>query len=152
MKYRNLSLAGAMAFASAAAHAQSSVTLFGLIDDSMVYSSNQKGSSNYQINNGTLSTSRWGLRGKEDLGGGLSAVFWLENGFDVNSGGFKNGGDLFGRQAYVGLSNPYGTLTFGRQYDFVVDYIAPSTAVGQGFGGNFRRIRTRTTISRTTCA
>ncbi|MFP3569642.1 porin [Paraburkholderia sp. SIMBA_030] len=137
MNYRNFTIAGAMALASAAAHAQSSVTLFGLLDDSMVYSSNQKGSSNYQLNNGTLSTSRWGLRGKEDLGGGLAAVFWLESGFDVNSGAFKNGGDLFGRQAYVGLSNPYGSLTFGRQYDFVVDYVAPLTAVGQGFGGNF---------------
>jgi predicted porin len=137
MKLRNLAIAATLLFAGAA-HAQSSVTLYGLIDESIVYTNSQKGASNWQLNNGTLSTSRWGLRGREDLGGGLYAVFTLENGFDATNGKLKNGGDLFGRQAYVGLgSDQYGTLTLGRQYDFVVDYVAPLTAVGQGWGGNF---------------
>jgi general bacterial porin, GBP family len=86
---------------------------------------------------GSLSTSRWGLRGNEDLGGGLSAVFDLENGFTGTNGAFKNGGDEFGRQAWVGLSSrQYGTVTLGRQYDFLVDYVAPLSATGSGFGGN----------------
>jgi general bacterial porin, GBP family len=137
MKLRNLAIAAATLFAGAA-HAQSSVTLYGLIDESIVYTNSQKGASNVQLNSGTLSTSRWGLRGREDLGGGLYATFLLENGFDASSGKFKNGGDIFGRQAYVGLgSDQYGTLTLGRQYDFVVDYVAPNTAVAQGWGGNF---------------
>ncbi|WP_175108288.1 porin [Pararobbsia alpina] len=127
-----------------AAHAQSSVTLFGIVDTGLVYQSNARvtgsttqGASLYSMQSGNLSTSRFGLRGSEDLGGGLSAVFWLENGFATNTGAAKNGGDLFGRQSWVGLrSSQYGTLTLGRQYDFMVDYVAPMSATGSGFGGN----------------
>jgi general bacterial porin, GBP family len=128
-----------------AAHAQSSVTLFGTLDEGVVYANNQRtagagsaGHSNWMVDSGNISTSRWGLRGSEDLGGGLAAVFWLENGFNVSNGKFNNGGDLFGRQAYVGLtSNEYGSVTLGRQYDFMVDFVAPLSAVGSGFGGNY---------------
>jgi predicted porin len=56
------------------------------------------------------------LRGKEDLGGGLSAVFVLESGFAPSQGTLNQGGRLFGRQAYVGLSGRWGTLSLGRQY------------------------------------
>ena len=106
MKLKNLAIASALLF-TGVAHAQSSVTLYGLIDTSMVYQSNVKGSSNYLMNSGSLSTSRWGLRGTEDLGGGLSAVFDLENGFNSANGTLKNGGDLFGRWQ--------GKLVFGPQ-------------------------------------
>jgi GBP family porin len=144
MKYRNLAAASAL-LVTCAAHAQSSVTLFGVIDEGLVYVNSQRtgssttnGASNWLVNSGSVSTSRWGLRGTEDLGGGLGAIFWLENGFNASSGKFNNGGDLFGRQAYVGLTdNRYGALTLGRQYDFLVDYLAPLSAVGAGFGGNF---------------
>ena len=54
---------------------------------------------------GNLQGSRWGLKGTEDLGGGLKAIFQLENGFDVNNGKLGQGGLLFGRQAYVGLTS-----------------------------------------------
>ncbi len=123
------------------AHAQSSVTLYGLIDTGIDFISNQKsgtgGHNNFQLDSGNLSTTRWGLRGTEDLGGGLSAVFDLENGFNIDNGKLNNGGDLFGRQAWVGLSsNRYGTITLGRQYDLVVDYVEPLSAAGSGFGGN----------------
>ncbi|WP_049018077.1 porin, partial [Burkholderia multivorans] len=70
----------------------------------------------------------------EDLGGGLKAIFTLENGFDVNSGRLGQGGLMFGRQAYVGLSSPYGTVTLGRQYDSVVDFVGPLEA-GDQWGG-----------------
>jgi predicted porin len=146
MNYRQFAVAASVLFASAAAHAQSSVTLFGIIDTGLVYSSSARvnaakpaagGGTQWQEFAGSVYTPRFGLRGSEDLGGGLSAVFWLENGFNSANGTFKNGGDLFGRQAWVGLSSTqYGTLTLGRQYDFMVSYLAPLSATGSGFGGN----------------
>ena len=120
----------AAAGAPAAVHAQSSVTLYGIIDEGVNYTSNVQtspgqGHSQYSLSSGILSGSRWGLRGNEDLGGGMKAIFVLESGFDVNNGKMGQGSLLFGRQAYVGVSNPYGTVTLGRQYDPVVDYIHP---------------------------
>jgi GBP family porin len=142
MKLNNLAIASAL-LSTGVAHAQSSVTLYGLLDTSLVYVNNAKSATSGQNanqfleNSGSLNTSRWGLRGTEDLGGGLSAVFDVENGFMGNNGTFKNGGDLFGRQAWVGLhSNQYGTVTLGRQYDFIVDYVALTSATGAGWGGN----------------
>jgi len=69
--------------------------------------------------------SRVGLFGEEDLGSGNAAIFRLENGFMPSSGRQAQGGRLFGRQAYVGLRNDeYGTMTLGRQYDFVAEWLA----------------------------
>ncbi|MGF6758142.1 porin [Paraburkholderia sp. GAS334] len=117
------------------ASAQSSVTLYGLIDEGFNYTSNVGGHSNYQMESGFAQGSRWGVRGQEDLGGGLKALFQLENGFDVNSGALGQGSRMFGRQAYVGLaSDRFGTVTLGRQYDSVVDYLAPLTANGNWAG------------------
>ena len=65
-----------------AAHAQSSVTLYGLIDAGLTYTNNQGGSHNFKESSGSISGSRWGLRGSEDLGDGLKAVFDLESGFN----------------------------------------------------------------------
>jgi predicted porin len=136
VKYRKIFIAIGMASVCAAAHAQSSVTLYGLIDEGLVYTSNSNGSSNYLVHAANLSTSRWGLRGKEDLGGGLSAIFWLENGFNASNGALQPN-DMFGRQASVGLSSDrYGTVTVGRQYDFVITYLAPLTTVVTGWGGH----------------
>ncbi|KVG10015.1 porin [Burkholderia thailandensis] len=123
------------------AHAQSSVTLYGTLDAGIDYGSNQKGAgggrSNWMMESGNVSTDRWGLRGAEDLGGGLSAVFDLENGLNIANGKLGNGGDEFGRQAWVGVgSRDWGTVTLGRQYDFLVDFVAPLSATGSGFGGN----------------
>jgi predicted porin len=114
--------------AAGAAHAQSSVTLYGIIDTSLTYVNHAAGNKNlWSISNnnaGDLSGSRWGLKGREDLGGGLAAIFQLENGFDPGSGRLQQGGREFGRQAYVGLeSKQYGTVTLGRQYDPVVDLV-----------------------------
>lgn len=115
--------------------AQSSVTLYGLIDEGFNYTSNVGGHSNEQLASGFAQGSRWGLKGSEDLGGGMKAVFQLENGFDVNNGKLGQSGRMFGRQAYVGLSSAsLGTITVGRQYDSVVDYLAPLTANGNWAG------------------
>lgn len=123
---------GAVALASTfAAHAQSSVTLYGIIDAGITYTNSQGGHSNVQTVSGINQGNRWGLRGTEDLGGGLNTVFVLESGFNSFNGTFQQGGREFGRQAYVGIgSNRLGTLTFGRQYDSVVDFLQPFIQVG----------------------
>ncbi|WP_321939083.1 porin [Paraburkholderia sp. J8-2] len=122
MQKHLLAAAIALAFASAA-HAQSSVTLYGLIDVGVLYANNAGGHSQYQMSSGNIQGSRWGLRGNEDLGGGLKALFVLENGFNVATGKLGQGGDEFGRQAYVGLSSAnLGTITLGRQYDSITDF------------------------------
>ncbi|MEM5461552.1 porin [Paraburkholderia phytofirmans] len=107
--------------------AQSSVTLYGVVDDSIQYVHNVDGkSSRFALQSGSQTASRWGLVGNEDLGGGLKAVFRLENGFNINTGTLGQGGRMFGRQAYVGLSSPvWGTVTLGRQYDAVRDLVEP---------------------------
>ncbi|RDU95692.1 porin [Trinickia dinghuensis] len=132
-------LVGALAGAFATmAHAQSSVTLYGLIDAGITYTNNQHGSHNFQETTGSVNGSRWGLRGSEDLGGGLKAIFTLENGFGINDGTLKQSGREFGRQAFVGLSSDqFGTVTLGRQYDDVVQYLGPLSLTGTQYGGTY---------------
>ncbi|SEJ70297.1 porin [Paraburkholderia diazotrophica] len=133
MKKSLLALAALGAFAGVA-HAQSSVTLYGIIDEGFNINTNSGGKHLYNLSSGVLQGSRWGMRGTEDLGGGLKAIFVLESGFDVNNGKSGQGGLLFGRQAYVGLGSQFGTVTMGRQYDSVVDYVGPLEA-GDQWGG-----------------
>ena len=123
-------------------HAQSSVTLYGLIDAGLTYTNSQitgtgsGGHSNWQMTSGSVQYSRWGLRGAEDLGGGIKAIFTLENGFNVNNGQFSSSNRIFNREAYVGLSSrDYGTLTLGRQTDDMVDFVAPLSLTGTQYGG-----------------
>ncbi|MFC0577226.1 porin [Paraburkholderia solisilvae] len=111
----------ASSVAATSVFAQSMVTLYGTMDDSFAYSSNQSGQHDYQMSQGGLGSSKWGLLIKEDLGSGYSAVARMENGFDANSGKLNNNGRLFGRQTYVGLSGPFGSVLLGRQYDLVAD-------------------------------
>jgi predicted porin len=100
------------------AQAQSSVTLYGVLDEFVGYQSTKTGGKNESLvalgNNGEL-TSRWGLRGSEDLGGGYRAVFDLENGFDPGTGSMQNAYRFFDRQAWVGIASPYGDVRLGRQ-------------------------------------
>ncbi|PAK11340.1 porin [Burkholderia ubonensis] len=128
-----------------AAHAQGTVTLYGIVDAGLGYASNQRvatskgslgapvayrGASSYSFASGTWSGSRWGLKGKEDLGDGLAAVFQLESGFNIGTGQLGQGGRMFGRQSWMGLSSTrFGTLTMGRQYDPVVDFVG---SIGPG--------------------
>ncbi|HDR9140949.1 porin [Burkholderia multivorans] len=117
------------------AFAQSSVTLYGLLDVGLNYQSNAGGKPLYNMTSGMLNGDRFGLLGREDLGGGLAAIFRLENGFDITNGKLGQGGLLFGRQAYVGLaSRSYGTVTLGRQYDEIVEFVNPF-AVANTWGG-----------------
>jgi predicted porin len=137
MKGFNLTKAAivaATAFAAAApAFAQSSVTLYGIVDDSIVYQSSQTslgstsgGRSNIKTASGIWAGSRFGLKGAEDLGGGTKAIFQLESGFNINSGAQQYTNAMFGRQAWVGLTNQsFGTLTVGRQYTSYYTLMAP---------------------------
>ncbi|SEJ81833.1 porin [Paraburkholderia diazotrophica] len=136
MKKSSLALAllGAI---SVPAHAQSSVTLYGLLDTGLVYTNNQLGHSNWQLNSSSTQNTVFGLKGSEDLGGGLHALFKLEQGFILNNGAQAFTGDGFGSQAWVGLqSDPYGTLTFGRQFDVMNDLVGPLTAEFNTRGGS----------------
>jgi predicted porin len=104
------------------ANAQSSVTLYGLLDVGITYANNTGGHSKLYEDAGVLNGNRWGLRGVEDLGGGLQTIFVLENGFNISTGALGNGGTLFGRQGYVGLSSPtWGTFTLGRRPDLMIN-------------------------------
>ncbi|TKC87939.1 porin [Trinickia terrae] len=113
--------------ASGFAHAQSSVTLYGIIDEAVRFDTHQNASGGKLFtmgSGGQLSGSRWGMQGNEDLGGGYGALFQLEGGFTPNTGVTQQStpsgtARLFGRTALVGLSSPYGTVTLGRQYTLV---------------------------------
>jgi general bacterial porin, GBP family len=134
MKKKLVFAAVAAAFASAS-YAQSSVTLYGIVDAGITYTTNVNGHNNFSGTSGNIQASRWGLRGAEDLGGGLQAVFTLESGFDVMNG--QQNGGLFNRQSFVGLTQKdSGTVTFGRQFDSMIDYVGPMTAVGS-WGGTY---------------
>jgi predicted porin len=115
------------------AFAQSSVTLYGILDDSLVYQSSQTtlgstsgGRSNVKLASGIWAGSRFGLKGAEDLGGGNKAIFQLESGFNINNGAQQYTNAMFGRQAWVGVTNPgYGTLTVGRQHTSYYTLMSP---------------------------
>ncbi|MFM0143776.1 porin [Paraburkholderia sp. RL18-085-BIA-A] len=140
MKRISAALAALAGLAAAtAAQAQSSVTLYGLIDAGVMYTNNvKKGGSQgalVQATSGNINGSRFGLRGGEDLGGGLQAIFVLENGYNVQNGKLGQDNRVFGRQAFAGLSSKqFGTLTLGRQYDSLVDFVAPLSGTAGTFG------------------
>ncbi|WP_322044028.1 porin [Paraburkholderia sp. J67] len=106
------------------AFAQSSISLYGTLDESIQYVHNTDGkSTKIGLQGSQYSSNKWGLTGTEDLGGGLSAIFKLESGFDINSGK-SSSGLLFSRRAYVGIkSDTYGSITFGRQFDALSDLV-----------------------------
>jgi predicted porin len=107
------------AFAAVSSFAQSTVTLYGIADAWFGSEKTGVGAasvSNTKVDSGGLSGSRWGLRGSEDLGGGLKANFTAESGFDISTGISQQQGRLMGRQAFVGLSGGFGEVRLGRQY------------------------------------
>ncbi|MFM0557757.1 porin [Paraburkholderia sediminicola] len=96
-----------LAAATSSAFAQSSVTLYGIVDEAVRYQTNAGpgGDDQVSMTSGPETHSRWGLKGSENLGDGWSAVFHLENGFEAFDGQLHVPNTLFSRQAYVGLSN-----------------------------------------------
>ncbi|WP_438391784.1 porin [Caballeronia sp. DA-9] len=110
-----------MACCAAGAHAQSSVTLYGSIDEGVTYNTNAKGSGT-ALAGPVAVPDFFGLRGREDLGNHLKAVFALQEGFLSNTGAGTIANEAFSHFAYVGLSSPqYGTFTMGRQLDLTTE-------------------------------
>lgn len=135
MKKLSKVICAGFAIAPTFAFAQS-VTLYGVVDNGVEYV-NRVGADHHglvRMNNlsGTV-PSRWGLRGTEDLGGGLKSAFVLESGFAPDSGVSNQASRLFGRQAWVGLSSPWGQVALGRQYSMLFwatldsDTLGPNT-------------------------
>lgn len=126
-KIVNTAIASGFALMVSQAYAQSTVTLYGIVDTGLMYIHNSGGrSTQIAMVSGNESGSRFGMKGNEDLGGGLKAIFQIENGFDSTNGQLGQGSRMFGRQAYVGLAgDSWGTVTAGRQYDPVVDLVQP---------------------------
>jgi predicted porin len=124
---RNAAVALASVAACQIAHAQSSVTLYGVIDESIQYVHNTGGQKNQlSLQQGNWLLSRWGVTGREDIGGGTKVVFTLESGFNPNNGAFASSNQIFNRGAFVGFSNPvYGDLTIGRQLNVLYTLITP---------------------------
>lgn len=123
----------ALGLVALGAHAQTSVTLYGIIDTGIGYQSSQTslgsttgGRSAVKMVNGVWAGSRFGLKGAEDLGGGTKAIFQLEEGFNSATGAQSTSGLAFNRQAYVGVANAtYGSLTAGRQYTSYYTLLSP---------------------------
>jgi predicted porin len=124
--------AGASILANAA-HAQNSVTLYGIVDNGIGYQSSATtlgstsgGRSLVKMTTGVYAADRLGLKGVEDLGAQTSAIFTLEQGFNAATGAESTSGLMFSRLAYVGLTNPgYGTLVAGRVYSAYFTLLQP---------------------------
>ena len=132
-------IALAVLAASGAAMAQSSVTPFGIVDANLGYVNHTagNGSKGYGLGNSGNATSRLGLRGTEDLGGGLKAGFWLEGAL-LNDTGNSSGFD-FKRESTVRLSGNFGEVRLGRDqvpsYTKFISYdVFGQTGIGQFMG------------------
>lgn len=122
---RAVAVAAVLCMSSGMASAQSSVQVFGIIDAGILTQNKTSaaGKNLTRLETSGLRQSVWGLKGTEDLGGGLKAFFNLESHFDTDTGAIHGTGDapgsgtiLFRRQANVGLSGSWGTVIIGRQY------------------------------------
>src|SRR5690625_2859121 len=139
MKKTLLAAALAVGFAGVA-QAETSVTLYGVVDTGVGYTrfKHDDGfkATRTGLYDGVQAGNRWGLRGSEDLGNGLRAIFQLESGFTLSDGESAQGGKLFGREASLGLqSDAWGTLKFGRQTNFASQWLG---GVASPFGDAFK--------------
>lgn len=116
----------------------STVTIYGLIDTGVEFIDKVGAAGNTLTRmptNTSAVPSRLGFRGQEALGDGLSAVFTLEMGLLVDSGTLGQGGRSFGRQSFVGLSGPWGSVTVGRQYSMLFWSLLEADLIGPGVYG-----------------
>lgn len=125
---KTLLAAALLAGFAGAASAQSSVTLYGVLDGGLRYSSvslaNGDGVTNFGGAYGVQSGNRWGMKGVESLGNGNNAMFQIESGFDLGNGAGQQGGRLFGRASWVGLqNNAWGDVRLGRMTNLTSDWM-----------------------------
>ena len=136
---KNLIALSALALACGVVQAQSNVTLYGNIDLGLLTQNNVKANESTELYNGGISPSIWGMRGSEDLGGGLKATFNLESHFSADTGASTN--RFFRRQSNVGLSSAsMGTLTLGNMYSPAV--LAFAATDPRGLRENFSGLYT----------
>jgi predicted porin len=121
-------IAMAVLAASSAAMAQSSVQVYGLVD--LVLHKDKNAAT--ALTTGGVATSRWGLKGTEDLGGGLKAIFKLEQAFNADNGTVR-GGTGFTRESYVGLGGGFGEVKLGKVWSAYDDVAGAGDSV---FGAN----------------
>ena len=138
-------LAGALAASvPALGQAQSNTTVYGLLDVALEHSSqaaNGGGNAGWALTDGVsrFGGSRVGLRGSEDLGGGLKAVFQIEHRFSVDTG--NSPATTWSGPAYVGLSLATGEVTFGRQYSPMYRALQGADRSGYGFYNNWAQFQ-----------
>lgn len=151
MKKSLIALA-ALAAIAGSAQAQSTVTLYGLLDAGIgrfttnaavgavaatstvpASATSINSQSQTKLDSAALNGNRWGLKGSEDLGGGLSAIFNLESGFSIDSGASGQGGLLFGRRANVGFVGGFGKVELGRNSSSYDDVSADHAMMGQSW-------------------
>lgn len=107
----------ALGIAAAPAFAQSNVTIYGIVDAAYVHERNSDTGKNANgIQSGMSRSSRFGLKGSEDIGNGLKVLWVLEQGVKIDTGAEQHAGKAFGRQSFVALNGGFGTLGIGRQY------------------------------------
>lgn len=119
-----------------AAFAQSTVTIYGVVDAAATYGDPGRGGKMKRLDSGVGPGSRIGFRGVEDLGDGLRANFTLESGLDSGTGVFQQGGTAWGRQVWVGLGGNNWSLTAGRQYGPNEIAITAAEAQAQNYWGS----------------
>jgi predicted porin len=128
------------ALASTAAFAQSNVTIYGIADASVsgtTYLGNAARQTQYGVNSGSLSTSRIGFKGVEDLGNGLKALFVLEYGLGIdgsNGIGYSTTTSAVARQQFVGLTGGFGTAVAGHLQTTGLDFTVAGSALGGSTG------------------
>ena len=128
-----LAMASLLGATALSASAQSTVTIYGILDMYVQYGKGDR--TETSIQSGGISSSRLGFKGSEDLGNGNKAIFTLESGILADTGSYAQGGLPFGRQAWVGLSSStYGALTLGRQYVPQYNTLDAADPYGTGAG------------------
>lgn len=125
----------ALCFPVLAAQAQSSVTIYGVLDLSVGFQHAGSGVNRKVMDSGVGNGSRLGFRGNEDLGGGLSASFQMEMGMGADTGALQQGGLAWGRQIWVDLGTKEWTVSAGRQYPPLWQSLVYSDASGQAYWG-----------------
>jgi len=137
---KTLLAAALLAGFAGAASAQSSVTLYGVVDGGLRYQqvsrNNLEGVNNMGVAYGQQSGNRFGMKGVESLGNGNNAIFMIESGFDLGNGMGQQGGRLFGRQSWMGVqNNAWGEVRLGRMVSLTTDYLVNAVdPFGAGFG------------------
>jgi len=119
-------------YAADSSDTERSVTVSGIIDTG-VMSVNHVGDgtqSKLSAVDSILGVSNVGFKGKEGLGNGLNAIYQLQAGFNPSTGSLSSQGELFSRNAYVGLESSFGTLTVGKQWNFNDDWLVGSVFKG----------------------